>query len=66
MTRFTVGGKTKHPVVLRVSPEHTGSIEISISLSLKEAKRLRMELNDAIEWGVNMEDLYGDKMSKVE
>ena len=57
MTRFTTGGKDSFPVVLRIAPEHTGTVELAVPLTLKEAKRLRMEINDAIEWGVNMVDL---------
>jgi hypothetical protein len=58
MTRFTTGGRfSTHPVVLRVSPENTGTVELSIPLTLKAAKQLRLQLSDAIEWGVNMADL---------
>jgi hypothetical protein len=61
MTRFTAGGKDTHPVVLRIAPEHTGTLEIAIPLRLQEAKALRLQLNDIIEWAVNMEDLRKEK-----
>ena len=61
MTRFTTGGKDGYPVVLRIAPEHTGTVEIAVTLTLKAAKALRMQINAAIEWGVNMEDLRRER-----
>ncbi len=61
MTRFTGGGVKDFPVVLRIDPAHTGNGELALAMDIKEAKRLRMELDAVIEWGVNMEDLRRER-----
>ncbi len=53
-----------YPVSLRISRELDIKDGTVIRIGLKEAKKLRMALDEAIEWAVNMEDLRKEKLRK--
>lgn len=57
MLRITAGGVPKYPVVFRHTPEDVRLAETVFPLTLAEAKRLRMRLDEVIEWANNQEDL---------
>ncbi len=53
-----------YPVGLRISRELDIKDGTVIRIGLKEAKKLRMALEEAIDWAVNMEDLRKEKLRK--
>jgi ABC-type lipoprotein release transport system permease subunit len=59
MIEFTKRHSEQFPIGL----EFDGGIQV---FSLEDAKRLRMELSDAIEWAVNMEDIRKEKRYQKE
>jgi len=50
-----------YPVGLRFEMESGIIHGTHINVSLKQARKLRMELSEAIDWAVNMEDIRKEK-----
>ena len=61
MMKFDKSGCIERPVALALDEKDTGTTDLLVPLTIKQAKKLRMELNEAIEWAINMEDVrkYG-------